>query len=111
MKTWNETCAKTYALKFSSKMLTDEIMHHIEKKTGVGKKQQRTADQSKQLTTQETFNLFNIQESDPIDPQKWTRDNYNRPNTTILRPPKRIQSNEEHQKQESAYPNQQTWTA
>ena len=62
-KTWN----KTYALKFSSKMLTDEIMDQIEMKTGVPKKQQRVTYQSKQLTTQQALKHYNIQENDTID--------------------------------------------
>ena len=63
IKTWN----KTHALKFNSKVLTDEIIDQIETKTGVPKKQQRNTHQSKQRTTQQTLNRHNIQENDTID--------------------------------------------
>ena len=63
MNTWN----KTYALKFRSKMLTDENMDQIEMKTGVPKKQQRITHQSRRLTPQPALKDYNIQEHDTID--------------------------------------------
>ena len=63
MRTWN----RTYALKFRSEMLTDEIMDQIETKTEVPKKQQRTTHQSKQLTTRRALNQYNLQDNDTID--------------------------------------------
>ena len=63
MWTWN----KTNALKFSSEMLTDEIMGQIETKTGVPKKQQRSTHQSEQLTTRRALKQNNIQETSSTD--------------------------------------------
>ena len=56
----------TDGLKFSSKMLTDEIMDQIEMETGAPKKQQRITYQSKQLTTQQAH-YYNIQDNDSVD--------------------------------------------
>ena len=59
-KTWNNTCA----LKYNSKMLTDEIMDQIEMRTGVPKKQQRITHESKQLATRQTLKHHTFQEND-----------------------------------------------
>ena len=100
-------------------MLTDEIMNQIEMKTGVPRKQQRITYQSKHLTTQQALNYHNIQENDTIDLSlelqggTGTTDPTEQPGTDTeesATQPKDRQSNDEHQKQESTYPNQQTWT-
>ena len=58
---------KNHALKFSSEMLTDEIMDEVEMKTGVPKKQQRIPYQSTQRTTRQALKYYNTQENDTID--------------------------------------------
>ena len=71
---------------------------------------------SKQLTTRQTLEHYNIQEHDTVDLSLELHGGQGRqtlqklPNTTTLRPPKESHPSDEHQKQESTYPNQQPWT-
>ena len=58
---WN----KTYAVKFNSKMLTDEIIDQIKIKGGF--RRSSSASRTKQLTTRQKLNYYNIQEIETID--------------------------------------------
>ena len=123
MKVWNQT----YALTFSTKMLTDQIMDQIEIKTGVPTKQQRITHKSRRFPTRRALKYYNIHENDTIDLSRELQDGTGTtdptrqptmdteeltypPHTTTLRPPSESLSNDEQQKQESMHPTHQTWT-